>query len=202
MILNCETQNATTGDNERGCVSTTSSYSNCIHNKETCELCIASDKNGCNVNEFPEDRRKCINCDTLTRNCPTQQNPKMVSQYSVYCRNATDSCATINRGDSNNMMQMCASEMDDITKRYCNDNQGRCVFCAGEHNCNLLNSDDGSSLITTTTTAIPITSATTIDPSESTENEVITKQPSNGHQLYGNSILLAAIFMIISIFVV
>lgn len=166
-----------------------------MHNKETCKLCIVSDTNACNVNEFPEDRRKCINCDSLSRNCPTQQNPDLVSQYSVYCRNATDSCATVNRGNSNNIVQMCASEMDDVTKRYCNDNQGRCVFCAGEHNCNLLNSD-GSSPITTTTS---VTIITTLDPSESIENEVITKQPSNGHQLYGNGILLAATFMIISI---
>lgn len=166
-----------------------------MHNKETCKLCIASDTNACNVNEFPEDRRKCINCDTSSRKCPTQQNPELVRQYSAYCRNATDSCAIINRGNSNNFMQMCASEMDDVTKRYCNDNQGQCIFCAGEHNCNLLNSD-GSSPITTTT---PVTSATTIDPSDSIENEVITNQPSNGHQLYDNSILLAAISMTISI---
>lgn len=170
-----------------------------MHNKETCKLCIASDTNACNVNEFPENRRKCVHCDTLLRNCPTQQNPESVSQHSVYCRNATDSCAMINRGDSNNIMQMCASEMDDTTKSYCNDNQGRCAFCVGANNCNLLNSDGSLPTTTTPTTTMPITSAPTDDPSDSIENEVITKQPSNGnHQIYGNRILLAAILMIIS----
>lgn len=178
-----------------------------MHNKETCKLCIASDTNACNANEFPENRRKCVYCNTLTRNCPTQQNPELVSQYSVYCRNATDSCAIIDRGNSNNIVQMCASEMDDTTKSYCNDNQGRCVFCAGENNCNLLNSDGSlptttTTTTTTTTSTTPFTPASTLDPSNSTENEVIIKPPSNSnHQIYGNRILLVAIFMIISIMV-
>lgn len=171
-----------------------------MHNKETCKLCIANDTNGCNGNEFPENRRKCVYCDTLTRNCPTLQNPGSVGEHSVYCRNVTDSCAIINRGNSNNILQTCASEMDDTTKSYCNDNQGRCVFCAGENNCNLLNSDGSSPTTTTTPTTTSFTSASTDDPSNSTENEVITKQPSNGsHHIYGNRILLAAIFMIASI---
>lgn len=206
-MVSTSIQNTTTGDNERGCVSTTSSYSNCMHNKETCKLCVAGDTNACNGNEFPENRRKCIQCDTLTRNCPTLQSPELVSQNSVYCRNATDSCAIINRGNANNILQMCASEVDDTTKSYCNENQGRCVFCAGENNCNLLNSDGSLPTTTTTppTTSSPITTtpfapASTVDPSDSTENEVITKQPSNGnHQIYSNRILLAAIFMTISI---
>lgn len=166
----------------------------CIHNEETCKLCVANDQsNACNGNEFPENRRKCINCDTLRNTCPTQQNPELVSQYSAYCRNATDSCAIIDRGGKDNWMQMCASEMDDSTKRYCNDNQGRCEFCTGEHNCNLINST-GDPPITTTTTA-----TTTPDPSNSTEHEIVTKQPSKGHHFYGNYILLAINFMIISI---
>lgn len=169
----------------------TNLYSECMHNKDTCKLCIASDANACNVNEFPDDRRKCIHCDTSRGDCPTQQRPELVGQYSTYCQNVTDSCAIINYGGRNNIMQMCATEMDEATKRYCNENQGQCIFCAGAHNCNLLNSD-GSSPTTTTTTA------PTTDQSNSTENEIITKQPSSGHQLNGHSILLSTTFMIIS----
>lgn len=181
-----------------------------MHNKETCELCIASDTNVCNVNEFPENRRKCVTCDTLTKNCPTQQSPELVGEHSVYCRNATDACAIIKRGNTNSIMQMCASEMDDTTKSYCNDNQDRCAFCVDANNCNLLNSDGSlptaaTTTTTTTTTTMPITSAPTDgtdDPSNNIENEIITKQPSNGnHQIYGNRILFAAIFMSISIMV-
>lgn len=188
------TQNTTTGGNERGCVTTASSYSDCMHNKQTCELCIASDSNGCNAHEFPENRRKCVHCDSLRKTCPTQQNPELVGQYSAYCQNATDSCAIINRGGNNNILQMCASEMDETTKSYCKENQGKCIFCADEQNCNLLNSD-GS----VPTTAPPNTTVATVDPSNDID-EIITQQPSsNGHQFSVNNNLLAAIFMIISI---
>lgn len=195
FVLLKSTQNSTTGGNERGCATTTSSYSECMHNTNTCKLCIAGDTSACNVNEFPEDRRKCVQCDTSNRKCPTQQSPELVGQYSAYCRNATDSCAIINRGGSNNFMQMCASEMDEATKQYCNEHQGQCTFCTGQHNCNLLNSD-GSSTPPPPTTSTPATA--TVDPSNST-NEIVTKQPSSGHQLYGNRILLATTFTIISV---
>lgn len=162
-----------------------------MHNNETCQLCIANASNACNVDEFPANRRKCIKCDSAYDQCPTPERPDLVSQYSVYCQNVNDSCVLINRGGSNNFNQICASEMGDDEKRYCDNNQGRCYFCTGGNNCNLMNSNE----TITTTTNQP---TTTVTDNIQVDKEIGSSKTCSGHQFCSNAISLA-ICMLISI---
>lgn len=148
-------------------------------------MCIASDLKACNIDEFPEKRRKCVQCDSTSEECPTHDSPESVNQYSVYCKNITDSCAVIDRG-VNIFLQTCASEMVENDKKYCNSNADQCSFCTGENNCNLKQFKQ-----TTTSTESPATTT-------STPRETSTRYPSNATQSYSNNILLA-IFIVISV---
>lgn len=143
-----------------------------MHNAGTCKLCIAGQTANCNA-VYPENRRKCIRCNSRTNKCPTQREPELVNEYSVYCKNVTDSCVVINRNGAYDFAQMCASDMGDDEKLYCN--SGRCSICSSANNCNL------KEIVPATTT-------------ESTS----TDRPSSGHQFYSNCNLLA-IFMIVTV---
>lgn len=154
-----------------------------MHNKATCKLCIASDSDVCTI-EFPQDRRKCIRCNSTTGNCPTQDAPESVNKYSVYCKNITDSCVVIDR-ESDNYFQICSSEMADGEKEYCTRYQEQCTFCTGENNCNLKK-------------VRPSTTPTTNTPNVTTKEIQTTERPSSAPQIYRNNILFAT-FIIFSI---
>lgn len=176
-----EFKDETTGGNQRGCVTTSSTYSECLHNAGACELCIAGGTNDCSA-EYPKNRRKCVRCDSAYGKCPTKQEPELANQYSMYCKNVTDSCVVITRTGNYSFAQMCASEMRENDKIYCNSNGGRCSFCAGADNCNLKEMD---------------TPGMTEAPPNTTTKPPATSRPSSGHQFYSNHLLLA-IFLIIS----
>lgn len=142
-------------------------------------MCIANDLNACNAHEFPENRRKCIRCDSVSGKCPTHDEPESVQQYSVYCKNVTDSCAIIDRG-VDVYLQTCASEMADNDRDYCQSHQAQCTFCSGINNCNLKQFQP--------TAAPPTTEPTTTNPKD---------PPSSATQSNGNHLLLI-IFIIIS----
>lgn len=179
IIVLLKFKDQTTGENVRGCVSTAAEYSQCMHAAATCKLCIAGQQANCN-GVYPENRRKCIRCDSRRNVCPTQQQPELASQYSVVCKNVTDTCVVINRSGAYDFAQMCASDMGDDEKLFCN--SGRCSICSSANNCNLKEIDS---------TTPGTTEATT---TESTS----TNRPSSGHQFYSNRNLLA-IFMIVTV---
>lgn len=188
-----EIKDKDTGDNERGCVTSSSEYSVCGHNNQTCQLCNAAETHACNMIEFPSDRRKCIRCDSTTDRCPTHAQLSLETIYSVYCRNTTDACVVINR-ETDNFMQTCASEMSDTTKTYCNNNKNKCSFCY-ENNCNLgKNAATSEPTTEAQTTNAPSTDNPTTEPVYSTE--ISTKQPSNANLSAGNKFLLG-IFIIV-----
>lgn len=57
-----------TGGIQRGCVTNTTEYSSCLHDKTGCKLCLSTQGNGiCNIGEFPKNRRKCIRCNKTSR---------------------------------------------------------------------------------------------------------------------------------------
>lgn len=145
-------------------------------------MCIANGitNNGCQA-AYPENRRKCIQCDSKFDKCPTKQQPDSANLHSVYCKTVDDSCAVISRDSS--FVQTCVSDMSLLDKVYCTNNPNRCPYCSG-NNCNLKETNSE-------TTDPPVSPNPPITP---------TARPSEGHQFYGNHLLLA-IFVIISIII-
>lgn len=166
----------------------TTEYSACLHDKTACKLCIANQGDGiCNAGEFPRSRRKCIRCNSTAANCPTQDNPESINQYSVYCRNIMDACAVIIYGYQN-ISQNCASEITESDQTFCAANQNQCLFCSDTDNCNLISTE-------TTPTVTPSTTTTAVQPSTTTT----TKNPNNAIEFVVNRMLLALSTMLSSI---
>lgn len=147
-------KNPDTGSNQRGCISTLEEENYCLRNPTLCSLCDGNEKPGCNSYEFPQNRRKCIQCDNkVTDDCPHTLYTETIEKYSKYCTQPTDDCMSICNGNVDNWNEACASDISENDNNYCRGNSA-CSRCK-ENNCNLISISE----------CIPETPATTIPTS-------------------------------------
>lgn len=136
----------------------------------------------CNSNEFPENRRKCIQCNNkVDGDCPHQSNTGTIEKYSKYCKKPTDECISIRYEDSNDFMEACASYISGNDENYCKKNSERCLSCSSSNNCNLILIPD----LPTSTTPQPTTTtqptAATQEPTTTAEPTATTQEPKPGY---------------------
>lgn len=128
-------QDNVTDGNKRGCISKQSELEECEQNPKTCRLCMPTATGACNSFVFPDDRRKCIECYSGSRNCPNEHKTDTVNKYSVSCKLTVDRCVIMNRGYGH-QWQLCESDLNESEKKFCSDNKDRCTFCDKKDNCN------------------------------------------------------------------